>query len=199
MKFRVKLICLLIAFCVISSATLSTLAQTTTSGAIEGRVYEEGTNLGIAGAVVTIRNQETGLTRTTATDQTGRYFIGTLPPGFYRINAAAQGYVEGLNSSESNFPITITENQARAAASHITQKIGCGCSADNSRDADNSREADESRNACDAAATNSSDFFRAPAGLVGLRAARQLDERVQRRERRPAAVNHPAAPGRAHL
>ena len=111
MKFRVKLICLLIAFCMISSATLSTLAQTSTSGAIEGRVYEEGTNLGIGGAVVTIRNQETGLTRTTATDQSGRYFIGTLPPGFYRIAATAQGYVEGLNSSESNFPINITETK----------------------------------------------------------------------------------------
>ncbi|HJQ71134.1 MAG TPA: carboxypeptidase-like regulatory domain-containing protein [Blastocatellia bacterium] len=111
MKLRVKLICFLIAFCVTSTGMFKSLAQTTTSGALEGRVYEEGTNTGIAGATVTIRNQETGLTRTTVTDESGRYFIGTLPPGFYRITAAAQGFEEGPNSSESNFPINITETK----------------------------------------------------------------------------------------
>ena len=111
MKLRVKLICFLIAFSVISVGNFKALAQTTTSGALEGRVYEEGTSLGIPGATVTIRNQETGLTRTTATDGAGRYFIGTLPPGFYRISAIAPGFAEGPNSSESNFPINITETK----------------------------------------------------------------------------------------
>jgi hypothetical protein len=111
MRFRTKLICYLIAFCIIAAPTAGVLAQTTTSGALEGRVYEEGTSQGIAAATVTIRNQETGLTRTTVTDETGRYFIGTLPPGFYRITAIAQGYEEGPNSTESNFPINITETK----------------------------------------------------------------------------------------
>ena len=111
MKLRVKLICFLLAFSVTSIGNFKALAQTTTSGALEGRVYEEGTNLGIPGATVTIRNQETGLTRTTATDGTGRYFIATLPPGFYRISAIAPGFAEGPNSSESNFPINITETK----------------------------------------------------------------------------------------
>jgi hypothetical protein len=126
MKFRVKLICLLITLCVVSTATPGALAQTTTSGAIEGRVYEEGSNLGIAGAVVTIRNQETGLTRTTATDQSGRYFISTLPPGFYRITAIAQGYVEGLNSAESNFPINITETKRVQPPPISLRKVAVG-------------------------------------------------------------------------
>jgi hypothetical protein len=111
MRFRIQLICYLIAFCVIAAPTAGVLAQTTTSGALEGRVYEEGTTQGIPAATVTIRNQETGLTRTTITDESGRYFIGTLPPGFYRITAIAQGYEEGPNSSESNFPINITETK----------------------------------------------------------------------------------------
>ena len=111
MKFRAKLICFLIAICVTSVSTFQSLAQTTTSGALEGRVYEEGTNLGIPGATVTIRNQETGLTRTTVTDGTGRYFVGTLPPGWYRLSAIAPGFAEGPNSTESNFPINITETK----------------------------------------------------------------------------------------
>ncbi len=182
MKFRIKLICLLIAFCVTSAGTIKSLAQTTTSGALEGRVYEEGTSQGIAGATVTIRNQETGLTRTTVTDESGRYFIGTLPPGFYRITAIAQGYEEGPNSSESNFPINITETKRVQPPPISLRKVGAAQTAPTTTTTQPTQ-------------TSTS----LPEVLVGIRADRQPDKRIERRERQPAADSNASAAGRAHV
>jgi hypothetical protein len=112
MKNRIKqTVSFVLAFSLLCAYGPVALSQTTTSGAVEGRVYEEGTSLGVSGATVTIVNQETGLTRTTATGADGRYFIATLPPGFYRISATAPGFEAGANASASNFPISITETK----------------------------------------------------------------------------------------
>ncbi len=111
MKRIKKAVSFVLAFSLLCVYGPVALAQTTTSGAVEGRVYEEGTTLGVPGATVSIVNQETGLTRTTATGADGRYFIATLPPGFYRLSATAPGFEAGVNASASNFPITITETR----------------------------------------------------------------------------------------
>lgn len=63
-----------------------------TSGAIEGRAYEEGTNQNIAGAVVAATNQVTGLQRSTVTRADGTYSMGFLPPGLYTVTVTRDGY-----------------------------------------------------------------------------------------------------------
>lgn len=71
-------------------------AQTSaTSGEISGRVTDSGGGA-LPGVTVTASNTETGLTRSTVTDENGEYTLGLLPPGTY--NATAE--LEGLGTAE---------------------------------------------------------------------------------------------------
>lgn len=67
------------------------LAQTSsTSGEISGRVTDSGGG-GLPGVTVTASNAETGLTRTSVTDENGDYTLGLLPPGTYGVTAELEG------------------------------------------------------------------------------------------------------------
>ena len=46
----------------------------------------------LPGATVTAKNQETGLTRTAATEGNGEYRLPALPPGVYTLSAELQGF-----------------------------------------------------------------------------------------------------------
>jgi hypothetical protein len=83
-------------------------AQTNTSGAIEGYVYELGTRVPIANATVTVRNVETGLERTIVTDTSGKYFVGILKVGTYSITGTHPDY-EAVPSSVGNVLVRITD------------------------------------------------------------------------------------------
>lgn len=61
------------------------------SAAMEGTVTGPN-NTAVAGATVTIRNQETGYSRTVVTDANGRFAAGVMPVGAYAVKAAATGY-----------------------------------------------------------------------------------------------------------
>lgn len=66
------------------------LAQVTT-GTILGAV-SDSTGAVIPGANVTVRNVETGITRTAITDEAGRYRVPQLGLGSYEISAEAAGF-----------------------------------------------------------------------------------------------------------
>jgi hypothetical protein len=85
------------------------LAQGQTTGAIQGRVYEIGTSTPIAQAVISVINEETELERSTITDAEGNYFISTLPPGFYKLSASAQGYETDPLSTTNNFRVRLAK------------------------------------------------------------------------------------------
>jgi hypothetical protein len=85
-----------------------TKAQTVTSGAIRGIVYEVGTKAPIPGATVTVTNQDTGLIRTALTDAGGEYFIKMLPVGIYTVNGARQDF-EPVLTSTTNIPVRILD------------------------------------------------------------------------------------------
>lgn len=99
----------LIAVLVSVSCPVIGLSQGQTTGAIQGRVYEIGTNQPIAGAIITIRNQDIGLERATVTGQDGSYFVGTLPPGFYSIGASLEGYATDEQAMTGNFPVRLSK------------------------------------------------------------------------------------------
>jgi hypothetical protein len=107
-KFNTKLFCLLMSIIAITLTIPSAQAQTVTSGAIRGKVYEFGTRTPIIGASVTVTNRDTGLIRSALTDTTGEYFIKMLPVGVYTVSGSMQGY-ELVPTSTTNIPVRILD------------------------------------------------------------------------------------------
>ncbi|MEO6725897.1 MAG: TonB-dependent receptor [Blastocatellia bacterium] len=89
--------CLLLALA--SMATARAQSQSTT-GTIQGMVADQASAV-IPGAMVEVKNLDTNLTKTLATDESGRFVFLQLQPGRYTLTAAKQGYatVEQQNLS----------------------------------------------------------------------------------------------------
>ncbi|MCS6953176.1 MAG: carboxypeptidase regulatory-like domain-containing protein [Bryobacterales bacterium] len=71
-------------------ACLTAPAQNTT-GTITGTVRDPSGAL-VAGARVTVRNEATGLTRTTESSDEGLYRVSLLPPGTYAVTVEKEGF-----------------------------------------------------------------------------------------------------------
>jgi hypothetical protein len=61
------------------------------TGAISGRV-EDASGASVGGAIVTVRNLETGATRTVTTDETGGFRALSLPVGLQEVRAEKPGF-----------------------------------------------------------------------------------------------------------
>ena len=107
-RINTRLFCLLAVMIFICLTLPDTQAQTITSGAIRGNVYEVGTRTPILGATVTVTNRDTGLIRSALTDATGEYFIKVLPVGVYTVNGSKPGY-EIVPTSTTNIPVRILD------------------------------------------------------------------------------------------
>ena len=75
---------------------LSVFGQTTT-GRITGTVGDV-TGAVIPGVEVTVRNPDTGLSRTVITNETGTYQVPLLPPGMYEVDALLPGFRREVRS-----------------------------------------------------------------------------------------------------
>jgi hypothetical protein len=108
---RTKLFGLLAWLVIIASHALLALAQTETTGAIQGGVYhmEAGATQPIVRAAVSVRNQDTGLERLTRTDNLGIYRFDMLPPGVYLISATADGFESTPGSTLNNFQVYLSK------------------------------------------------------------------------------------------
>src|SRR5215510_6663029 len=107
-RTKAMLFSLLWAMTLIFLTPPDTRAQTVTSGAVRGVVYEFGAKTPIAGATVTATNRDTGLIRSALTDASGEYFIKMLPVGVYTVNGSMQGY-EIVPTSTTNIPVRILD------------------------------------------------------------------------------------------
>ena len=76
----------LVAVLVLGAATLAFSQETT--GSIEGSVKDPQGNL-VAGVPITVTGVTLGFTRTTTSKEDGRFVITQLPPGIYKVTAAA--------------------------------------------------------------------------------------------------------------
>ena len=76
----------ILAFLILSAA--ASLHAQTTNGSIEGSVTDPSGGA-VAGASVTARNMDTGLTQATTTTQAGIYSLPNLPPGRYSVTVEA--------------------------------------------------------------------------------------------------------------
>src|SRR5215510_13976684 len=107
-RTRAMLFSLLWAIALIFLAPPETPAQTVTSGAVRGVVYEFGAKTPIAGATVTVTNRDTGLVRSALTDASGEYHIKMLPVGVYTVNGSMLGY-EIVPTSTTHIPVRILD------------------------------------------------------------------------------------------
>src|SRR3954469_23222565 len=71
---------------ILSTLRLSGFAQLTT-GAITGTVTDQ-TGAAVPGATVTLKNTETGVSRSALSSETGKYEARSLPNGTYEISAS---------------------------------------------------------------------------------------------------------------
>ncbi len=86
----------LLAFCLTAAAPLAmgafpAWAQT---GANLSGVVTDKTGAALRDVAVTIKNVDTGATRTIATDGEGQYQVSGLPPGRFEVRAAKQGFTD---------------------------------------------------------------------------------------------------------
>ncbi len=84
-------------------------AQTQTTGAIQGNVYEIGTNLPVATAIVVVTHEAKGYERSTVTGPDGTYFMANLESGYYTITASHGDYESDVNSTTNGFAVRITK------------------------------------------------------------------------------------------
>src|SRR5262245_17468516 len=89
---RVRLpLCIII---ILTSWLTSVFAQAT-EGSILGTIFDPA-GLPVPNATVTITGTNTGLTRSTLTNEAGEYVVPALPLGTYSVTAQAQGFREAV-------------------------------------------------------------------------------------------------------
>ncbi len=89
---------------VLMLASAAAAAQTQiTTGVIQGTVEDEQ-GATVPGASVEVRNVETNLTKTLATDDDGRFVFLQLPPGRYTLTASKQGFA---TLKQEEFTLTV--------------------------------------------------------------------------------------------
>src|SRR5206468_8246957 len=90
--------------CVLSSAIVRAQGS---AGQIEGTVKDEQAGV-LPGTTLTLRNQDTGVTRTLTTESDGRFIFPALAPGHYTLRAELSGF--GVHEV-SDITITIGFNR----------------------------------------------------------------------------------------
>jgi hypothetical protein len=110
MKFRVVLAVALLA------TTASLAVAQITSATISGTIKDETGGV-LPGAVVVVKNLDTGLTRSVVTDSNGYYTVPGLAPGKYETRATLQGFTTAV---QTGFALEV----AQQAALNIVLKLG---------------------------------------------------------------------------
>jgi hypothetical protein len=87
-----------------------------TAATVSGIVRDD-TGAALPGVDITVKNLETGLTRTAATGHDGTYNIPGLPPGLYEIRASLQGFATAV---QADVPLTL----AQQASLNVTMRVG---------------------------------------------------------------------------
>src|ERR1700730_4527408 len=80
----------------VALCALSAMAQSTTTGAINGSVTNPNKEV-VAGATVTVKNNGTNKERTATTDDNGGFKVNNLEPGVYTVNANGSGFAPYTN------------------------------------------------------------------------------------------------------
>jgi len=77
------------------------------TGTIRGTVTDPSQAV-VAGAKVTVKGEETGLTRTTTTNSEGNYLFAELPVGAYRVDVEASGF---RSAAQTKIGLSVAETR----------------------------------------------------------------------------------------
>src|SRR5215470_1239334 len=106
---RPKSTLIFVLFFVLSS-TLLVWGQATDTGTVVGLVTDSSGAL-VAGAAVTLKDNSTGSSRTTTTNDAGRYVVVNVAPGVYELTVSKQGFaVTKAPSTSVKVAVTTTVN-----------------------------------------------------------------------------------------
>ena len=84
-------------------------------GAIQGTIVD-GTRAVMPGVSVTVTNLDTGVSRSTVSNETGVYRVFSLDPGRYKITAELQGFRTAAQNEEFQASIRGTAARFHAVA-----------------------------------------------------------------------------------
>ena len=102
--------------------SVTTLAQSTATGTVSGQVTDP-TNAVIVGATVSLTDNGTGATRSTTTNDTGRYLFVNVNPGTYDLNVRRQGFTETRVQAQKVTVGTVSTINVAMKVGEATQSI----------------------------------------------------------------------------
>jgi hypothetical protein len=110
------------AILVLCILALSSLAMAQSTATLQGTVTDTS-NAAVPNAKVVIHNQQTGVDRTTQTDQAGAYLVPGLLPGTYQITFGASGFQNYVVTDlKLDVASTITEN-VQLKVGEVSQEV----------------------------------------------------------------------------
>lgn len=95
-----------LALTALACATIASAQTSSTAGAVRG-VIKGKNGQAVASATLTLRNRETGLTRTAVAGPQGEYHIGLLPVGSYELTVTAAGM---RTLKDANIQVSLGQN-----------------------------------------------------------------------------------------
>ncbi len=105
-----------ILVCLVLASQASNAQVASGAGSISGTI-SDSSGANIAGAAVSVTRTSTQVTRSTVTDEAGRYYVLSLPPGDYQLQVRSSGFREAVRKG---IDITI----GRAAVVDIQMELG---------------------------------------------------------------------------
>ncbi|MGB6820915.1 MAG: carboxypeptidase-like regulatory domain-containing protein, partial [Candidatus Acidiferrales bacterium] len=101
---------------------LNTIARAQSTATLQGAVTDTS-NAAVPGAKVVVHNQNTGVDRTTQTDESGAYLVSGLLPGVYRVQITASGFqTTVIKDLKLDVATTVTEN-TQLQVGQVTQEV----------------------------------------------------------------------------
>lgn len=106
----------LILFLLLAGVSLVAEGQSSGTGAIAGTILDPS-GAAVPGAIVTITNAQTAISRTVRSSSAGIYRAGLVPPGMYTIRAEAPGFQQ---TEVQSIAVVVTET----ATVNISLRVG---------------------------------------------------------------------------
>lgn len=101
---------------------LNTIARAQSTATLQGSVTDTS-NAAVPNAKVVVHNQNTGVERTTQTDESGAYLVSGLLPGVYRVEITANGFQTSvIKDLKLDVATTVTEN-TQLQVGQVTQEV----------------------------------------------------------------------------